>query len=84
MGHKIRVSDLERRMHDLASLYPQDVQTMRDELEQHKQILGNAHNSRMCTSRRPKCPFIISLFFLLILRKNKIIYEKTSISCISG
>ncbi|XP_057365554.1 high affinity cGMP-specific 3',5'-cyclic phosphodiesterase 9A-like [Daphnia carinata] len=35
-----RVSDLERRMHDLASLYPQDVQAMRDELEQHKQILG--------------------------------------------
>lgn len=30
-------------MHDLASLYPQDVQAMRDELEQHKQILGNAH-----------------------------------------
>lgn len=29
-------------MHDLASLYPQDVQAMRDELEQHKQILGNA------------------------------------------
>lgn len=40
---EIRVSDLERRMHDLASLYPQDVQAMRDELEQHKQILGNAH-----------------------------------------
>ena len=29
-------------MQDLASLYPQDVQAMRDELEQHKQILGNA------------------------------------------
>ncbi len=40
--NEIRVSDLERRMHDLASLYPQDVQAMRDELEQHKQILGNA------------------------------------------
>jgi hypothetical protein len=40
----IRVSDLERRMHDLATLYPQDVQSMRDELEQHKQILGNARD----------------------------------------
>lgn len=52
IGFEIRVSDLERRMQDLASLYPQDVQAMRDELEQHKQILGNAPAESSSLSRR--------------------------------
>ena len=39
-------------MQDLASLYPQDVQAMRDELEQHKQILGNAPAESSSLSRR--------------------------------
>ena len=51
-------------MQDLASLYPQDVQAMRDELEQHKQILGNAPAESSSLSRR----FFFFIFQNPILR----------------